>query len=160
MSIPEKTSTREAARKERATRRRPRKKRRTSPPIRFWVQITFAALCVWIGYEFYRFVTFLETGGAAGSAYRPPGVEGFLPISSLMSLYHFVMGGGIHPAHPAGPFILLAVIAVSWLFGKSFCVTGVTDYSVADSNYRAGSIIRCAALSIWCWAFSSIRFSF
>ncbi len=88
---------------------------------RLAVQIAFVLICIWIGVEFHYFVTYLETGGAAGSSYRPPGVESFLPISSLMSLYYFLLTGTIHMAHPAGLFILLAVIVVSWLVGKSFC---------------------------------------
>jgi polyferredoxin len=88
---------------------------------RLLVQSLFALLCVWIGVEFHFFVRYLETRGLEGSAYRPSGVEGFLPISSLMSLYHFILSGEIHPAHPAGFFILVAVLAVSLVFGKAFC---------------------------------------
>ena len=89
--------------------------------IRLVVQISFALLCVWIGIEFYSFVEYLESGGVAGDAYRPPGVEGFLPISSLMSLYYWLLTGNIHAVHPAGMFILLGVIMISLVFGKSFC---------------------------------------
>ncbi len=88
---------------------------------RFLVQVFFALICIWIGIEFYFFIKYLETGGAAGSSYRPPGVEGFLPISALMSVYNFLLTGKIHPAHPAGMFILVAIFAVSFVFGKSFC---------------------------------------
>lgn len=72
--------------------------------IRFIVQALFALLCIWIGIEFYFFIQFLESGGVAGSSYRPAGVEGFLPISALMSLYYFVLTGELHSAHPAGFF--------------------------------------------------------
>ena len=40
------------------------------------IQIAFAALCMWIGIEFFFFVRFLESGGAATLVTRPPGVEG------------------------------------------------------------------------------------
>jgi len=98
-----------------------RSRYRISTDIRLWVQVGFAALCVRIGIEFHYFVKYLETGGISGSSYRPPGVEGFLPISSLMSLYHFFLSGDVHSAHPAGLFILLVVLIVSSVFGKSFC---------------------------------------
>ncbi len=88
---------------------------------RFIVQSIFTLVCIWIGIEFYFFVSYLESSGVSGSTYRPPGVEGFLPISALMSLYNFFITGEIHPAHPAGVFILLAIIGVSFVFGKSFC---------------------------------------
>lgn len=102
-----------------------KKSRRNEQPsiqrYRIIVQSLFTLICIWIGVEFYFFVRYLETAGAEGSAYRPPGVEGFLPISSLISLYHFFLTGEIHPAHPAGLFILLAAIAISLFFAKSFC---------------------------------------
>ncbi len=88
---------------------------------RFAIQSAFALLCLWIGIEFHFFVKYLETDGAAGSSYRPPGVEGFLPISALMSLYNLTLGHGIHPVHPAGLFILIGIIALSLIFGKAFC---------------------------------------
>jgi polyferredoxin len=88
---------------------------------RLVIQIAFALLCVWIGIEFFFFVRYLDSGGAAAFVNRPPGVEGFLPISSLMSLYYFFLTGEIHSAHPAGLFILLAILLMSLVFGKAFC---------------------------------------
>jgi polyferredoxin len=88
---------------------------------RFIVQSLFAALCIWIGVEFYFFIQYLETNGASAFYSRPPGVDGFLPISSFMSFYHFLMTGEIHSAHPAGFFIFLSIILMSLVFGKSFC---------------------------------------
>jgi len=89
--------------------------------IRFIIQSFFALLCVWIGINFYQFVHFLETNGAAKYFNRPPGVDGFLPISSMMSLYLFLSTGEIHWAHPAGIFIFIAILVMSLVFGKSFC---------------------------------------
>jgi len=89
--------------------------------IRFWLQVGFAFLCVWIGVEFHFFVRFIESSGATTFVERPPGVEGFLPISSLMSLYYFFLSGEIHNYHPAGVFILIAIILMSVVFSKAFC---------------------------------------
>ena len=50
--------------------------------IRFAVQTLFALLCIWIGVEFYQFLQYLETNGVVSFTSRPPGVDGFLPISS------------------------------------------------------------------------------
>jgi polyferredoxin len=88
---------------------------------RFIIQSAFALLCVWIGIEFCLFNRYLETGGTAAFFHRPSGVDGFLPISSFMSLYLFITTGEIHYAHPAGLFIFLAIILVSFVFGKAFC---------------------------------------
>ncbi len=89
--------------------------------VRFTVQVVFALLCIWIGIEFWLFTTYLESGGTTTFHTRPPGVEGFLPISALMSVYYFFLTGIIHHVHPAGFFILLAIVGVSFVFGKSFC---------------------------------------
>ncbi|MCF6269315.1 MAG: 4Fe-4S binding protein [Melioribacteraceae bacterium] len=99
-------------------------KKSTSPTIqdsRFYIQLFFAALTIWIGIEFYFFVGWLESGGAVEFFPRPPGAEAFLPISSLMSLLLFFKTGVIHPVHPAGLFIFVAILSVSFVFGKSFC---------------------------------------
>jgi polyferredoxin len=88
---------------------------------RFYIQLFFATLTIWIGVEFYFFMGWLESNGAAEFAMRPPGAEAFLPISSLMSLLLFFKTGEIHPVHPAGLFIFVAILAVSLIFGKSFC---------------------------------------
>jgi polyferredoxin len=98
--------------------------RNTERPIqkyRLAIQIAFALLCIWIGFQFHFFVRFLDSGGTTTFASRPPGVEGFLPISSLMSLYYFFQTGEIHAAHPAGLFILAAILIMSLVFGKIFC---------------------------------------
>ena len=88
---------------------------------RFYIQIAFVLLCIWIGIDFYLFVHYLESGGKAAFFSRPPGVDGFLPISSMMSLYLFLKTGVISNAHPAGMFIFLAIVLVSLVFGKAFC---------------------------------------
>lgn len=88
---------------------------------RFIVQIAFVFLCIWIGYNFYKFVNWLESGGTIDFSSRPPGVDGFLPISSLMSFYLFLKTGTIHPAHPAGLVIFFAITLMSFAVGKSFC---------------------------------------
>lgn len=88
---------------------------------RFYIQVAFTLLCLWIGVEFYLFIQYLESGGASTFFNRPPGVDGFLPISSLMSFYLFITTGEIHGAHPAGMFIFLAIVTMSLVIGKSFC---------------------------------------
>ncbi|MGB5287628.1 MAG: 4Fe-4S binding protein [Ignavibacteriaceae bacterium] len=88
---------------------------------RFIVQLLFTLLCIWIGIEFFFFIQYLETSGSASFTSRPPGVDGFLPISSFMSFYLFLVTGNVHAAHPAGFFIFFAIILVSFVFGKAFC---------------------------------------
>lgn len=89
--------------------------------IRFFVQVVFALLCIWIGIEFSQFVSYLESNGTTAFHQRPPSVEGFLPISALMSVVYFFRIGQINNIHPAGFFIFVAIVGVSFAFGKSFC---------------------------------------
>jgi polyferredoxin len=89
--------------------------------LRLAIQVAFALLCIWIGVEFHFFVGYLESAGTTTLVERPPGVEGFLPISSLMSLYYFALTGTIHSFHPAGMVIFAAIVLMSLIFAKSFC---------------------------------------
>jgi ferredoxin len=89
--------------------------------LRTAVQCAFAGLCVWIGVEFTFFVRWGMSGGAAPMVDRPPGAEGFLPISALISLKYWIQTGVINGIHPSGLFILLAIIGVSILVKKAFC---------------------------------------
>ncbi len=63
----------------------------------------------------------MNSGGTSAFYECPRGVEAFLPISFLMSLYYFLISGEIHPVHPAGLVIFIAILTVSFVFGKSFC---------------------------------------
>ena len=88
---------------------------------RRWFQLAFLALNAWIGTEFYLFVRYYETGGRFGTRSRPPGVEGWLPIASLMNLKVLLHTGALPAIHPAGVFLLTAFLLISWLLRKSFC---------------------------------------
>ena len=85
------------------------------------VQYAFLALNLWIGVEFYLFVRYYETGGQWPRVDRPAGVEGWLPIASLMNLKAFLLTGEIPAMHPAGMFLLAAFLATALLLRKAFC---------------------------------------
>jgi polyferredoxin len=84
-----------------------------SQTLRRAFQLTFLALNVWIGFEFYVFVRYYETGGQTVYSVRPPGVEGWLPIAALMNLKVLLMSGSVPALHPAGMFLLIAFLAAS-----------------------------------------------
>lgn len=98
-----------------------RNKEKSVQKYRFYIQSVFTLLCIWIGVEMFLFIQYLESGGTTAIYNRPPGVDGFLPISSMMSSYLFITTAEIHPAHPAGMFIFLAIVLMSLIIGKSFC---------------------------------------
>lgn len=89
--------------------------------LRLHVQVAFAALVIWIGVEFVLFVKWLENGGLGPAPERPPGVEGFLPLSGLISLKHWWLTGTVNLIHPAALFILIAIVVLGVLLKKSFC---------------------------------------
>ena len=92
-----------------------------SQRIRRTFQLVFLGLNVWMCVEFYRWVRFFETGAAGIAPSRPPGVEGWLPIASLMNLKVLLATGELPGLHPAGLFLLISFLAMSWLLRKSFC---------------------------------------
>lgn len=89
--------------------------------LRLHLQVAFAALVIWIGVEFVLFVKWLENGGLGPAPERPPGVEGFLPLSGLISLKHWWLTGTVNRIHPAALFILIAIVVLGVLLKKSFC---------------------------------------
>jgi polyferredoxin len=88
---------------------------------RSMVQFAFVLLCLWIGVEFAMFMRWGTSGGTEAFVQRPPGVEGFLPISALMSLKYWLHTGIINNVHPSGLIILLAILGVSIVLKKAFC---------------------------------------
>src|ERR1035437_10199723 len=109
-----------------------------SQTLRRAVQLAFFALNAWIGVEFYLFVRYYETGARSTWAARPPGVEGWLPIASLMNLKVLLMSGSVPALHPAGMFLLIAFLAASWIFRKSFCGWLCPVGTVSEYLWRLG----------------------
>ena len=89
--------------------------------IRFYAQLFSLGLNLWIGAQFYLWTKYLEAGENPGLISRPPGVEGWLPIGSLVSLRYWAETGIINHIHPAGLWIFLAILTIAFLFKKGFC---------------------------------------
>jgi ferredoxin len=85
------------------------------------VQAAFVLLCIWIGIEFHYFVKWGLSDGASAYVERPPGVEGFLPISALISFKYWLETSIVNEIHPSAFFILIGIVAMSFLARKSFC---------------------------------------
>lgn len=99
----------------------PRRQPDRTQALRRAVQLGFAALNVWIGIEFYRWVRFYETSGQSVRVDRPAGVEGWLPIAALMNLKYWVLTWEVPEIHAAGMFLLVAFLGISWMLRKAFC---------------------------------------
>jgi polyferredoxin len=85
------------------------------------IQWLFLGWCLFLGVQFGLFVRHFESRGQFGFYPRPPGVEGFLPIGSLVSLKTWVMTGYFDTVHPAALVLFLTFLAMALLARKSFC---------------------------------------
>ena len=74
------------------------------------VQYLFLATVVLIGIKFSIFVNQLASG-MSPTITRPPGIEAFLPISSLISLKYWLVGGVFNQVHPSGLIIFAMALA-------------------------------------------------
>ncbi|NOY36074.1 MAG: 4Fe-4S binding protein [Chlorobi bacterium] len=92
---------------------------RLSPKIRLGVQLFFLVITLFTAWRFIRFIRFLQEGGPAVS--RPPGVEAFLPISSLMSLKYWILSGDFNTIHPAGLVLFMAFVLMALVLKRTFC---------------------------------------
>ena len=107
-------------------RRQPKRTIVRAPPdrsqrLRAWFQAGFLLLNVAIGVQFWVFVRFFERQGEGLYLPRPPGVEGWLPIASLMNLKAAILTGELPALFPAGVVLLVAFLAITFLFRKAFC---------------------------------------
>ena len=102
------------------------------------VQLLFLALNLWIGIRFYQFVRHYETAGESAWAPRPAGIEGWLPIASLMNLKYLAATGKVPPIHAAGMFLLMAFLTISLLLRKSFCGWLCPVGTISEMLWRLG----------------------
>jgi polyferredoxin len=107
-------------------------------PLRIAIAWGFLLFQLYLGLRFFQFVRYFRSGGTASFVPRPDGVEGFLPISALLSLKDWLASGAINPVHPAALVILLAVIAVSFLLKRSFCSWICPVGTVSELLWKCG----------------------
>jgi len=149
---PELRRQRPAFRSERNPLRRILWRLREDPQfLRSHVQAAFALLCLWIGIEFYLFVSWGESAAQTAFVARPPGVEGFLPISALISLKYWAQTGIVNEIHPSGLFILLAIVGVSLLLKKAFCSWLCPVGTLSESLWMLGTKIFGRNLTVPRW---------
>lgn len=102
------------------------------------MQLSFFALNVWIGVQFWLWVRYFESNGATTAVSRPAGVEGWLPIAGLMNLKYLVTTGDVPRMHSAGLFILLSFLAISFLLRKAFCSWLCPIGTFSEALWKAG----------------------
>jgi polyferredoxin len=108
---------------------------------RLFIQIGFVVLCIWLGWEFGNFVARLRNDLPVTPNDRPPGVEGFLPISSLMELWLWIRSGIVLKIHPAGVTILSFAILSSLFLRRGFCSWLCPVGTLSESLWRLGDMV-------------------
>jgi polyferredoxin len=119
--------------------------------IRQSVQAGFLILNLWIGVRFYLFVRYYETGGHSVYVPRPAGVEGWLPIAALMNLKYWVLTGDLPTVHPAGMFLLIAFLAMSFLLRKAFCSWLCPVGTISEWLWQGGEAMFGRTLRVPRW---------
>jgi polyferredoxin len=112
-----------------------------SQPLRLGFQLAFLALNVWIGAQFYLWVRWAENGGQGVRVPRPAGVEGWLPIEGLMQLKFVLASRQLPVIHPAGFFLFLAFVLISWLLRKSFCAWLCPVGTISEYLWKLGRFV-------------------
>jgi polyferredoxin len=88
--------------------------------VRDSIQFAMTMFCIWVGYRFYLFYQWM-IGNSDIAVSKPGAVEGFLPISALLSLKQLFSKGVFDEVHPAGLTIFFAVMVISLIVRKGFC---------------------------------------
>lgn len=104
---------------------------------RYVVQGGFFLFYLWIGWRFTLWVTALQQGQIPDVS-RPAAVDGFLPISGLMGLRHWVQTGALHPIHPAAALILVAALLTALLLKRGFCSWVCPVFPLSEILWRLG----------------------
>lgn len=98
-------------------------------------------LSILLGAQFYRFVQAARSTTTDDLPLRPPGVEGYLPISGLMGAIDWVNQGVLNNIHPAATILFLIFVAVSILMRKAFCGWLCPVGFISDNLARLGQLI-------------------
>lgn len=113
-----------------------RRRRSRIENLRLCVQVLSLVTILWIGIQFYLWVEAMQHGRMEGT--RPPGVEGFLPISALISLRYLFLNGEASRIHPAGLVLLVLILANGLLLKRSFCSWICPVGTISESLATAG----------------------
>jgi polyferredoxin len=120
------------------------------------VQIAFMLINIVIGIQFYQFVRYYETG-VGHAVGRPAGVEGYLPIAGLMNLKAALLTGEIPKIHPAGMFLIVAFLTISFVFRKTFCSWLCPVGTVSEYLWKLGKKIFKRNLRLPRWLDIGLR---
>jgi ferredoxin len=108
--------------------------------LRLLIQGWFALVSILIGVQFARFVQAAFRGETPLPG-RPPGVEGYLPISGLMGLVDWIHQGSLNVIHPAATVLLITFLVISWAWRRGFCSWICPLGLLSESLARLGQLL-------------------
>ena len=118
--------------------------------VRLMVQAAFAVTCVVVGYQLSRFYLAARSG-AIPLPHRPPGVEGFLPISGLMGILDWIYQGTLNRIHPAATILVILALLSALLLRKSFCSWVCPVGLISETLARMGRKFFGRNFALWRW---------
>jgi len=121
------------------------------------VQIFFAAIALWVGVQFIMWVRYFESGGTTLRVERPDGIEAWLPIASLMNLKALVVTRAVPEMHAAGMFMLIAFLAIAFLFRKAFCSWICPVGTLSEWLWQTGQPVFGRSLRVPRWLDIALR---
>jgi len=104
--------------------------------LRRGVQLLSLGIILLAAFQFGEFVSALRSGGA--ESYRPPIVEGFLPVAAVVALRNFAATGVFDVVHPAGLIILILALGTAFIFRRGLCSWLCPLGLLSESLWRLG----------------------
>ncbi|MHC4464427.1 MAG: 4Fe-4S binding protein [Planctomycetota bacterium] len=105
------------------------------------IQTGFVVFSILLCLQFRSFVLSLTGPVNAPIKARPPAVEAYLPISSLMSLTYLVKTGVANLVHPAGLVIFTVTLVLALLIRRGFCSWVCPIGTAAEWAHKTGKNI-------------------
>ncbi len=124
---------------------------------RLGVQALFVLVSLALGWQFYRFVQAAKTTTEGPLPTRPPGVEGYLPISGLMGAVDWVYQGTLNTIHPAATILFLLFVLMALLVRKSFCGWVCPVGFLSEWLARGGRLLIGRNFRLWKWVDIPLR---
>ncbi|HEX3033137.1 MAG TPA: 4Fe-4S binding protein [Bacillota bacterium] len=124
-------------------------KLKSNRTLRLAVQAFIVLLFITAAVEFYSYYEYVVYG--SGSTYRPPVVEGFLPVAALVAFQALLGSGFMDQVHPAGLMIFVAILVTAWIFRRAMCAWFCPLGSLSESLGKLGERVMGRSLRIPKW---------
>ena len=119
--------------------------------LRSVIQTGFVVFSILLCLQFRSFVFSLTGPVDAPIKARPPAVEAYLPISSLMSLTYLVKTGVANRVRPAGLVIFTVTLVLALLIRRGFCSWVCPIGTAAEWAHKTGKKLLGRNLSMPRW---------